>query len=198
MLSPELMSELTMAYTAPGRFFHNLDHIQACLAELEDALQNGASVEDPDAVRFAIWFHDVVYDGTRNDNEERSADAAREAALRLGHPVDFADRVHRLVLVTKHSDAYPTLAPDEELLCDIDLTSLAAPDFAANTEKIRQEYAHVPPDLFYPARRRILSQFLTRNRIYRTRFFSEKYEAKARVNLLREIHPPDATASANS
>jgi predicted metal-dependent HD superfamily phosphohydrolase len=185
-MSDAILLELTRSnYTAPNRFFHNLDHIAACLAELEDAMRNAVAIQDPEAVRFAIWFHDVVYDGTRPDNEELSAEAAYEAAGRLGRNVDFAAKVKRLVLVTKHSSLYPPVEPDEELICDIDLSSLAADDFAGNTALIRREYAHVPDELFSSSRKRILAAFLEMPFVYRTAFFRRKYEAKARENLRR-------------
>jgi predicted metal-dependent HD superfamily phosphohydrolase len=175
------LEELSRAYSQPDRFFHNLNHISDCLRKLDDAIAHGVAIADPEAVRFALWFHDVVYDGRRADNEELSADACHQAAL--GHGEVFAATAKRLVLVTKHSEAYAPATPDEELICDIDLTSLAADDFAGNTLLIRKEYAHVPDEEFYPARRRILARFLERERIYRTEFFARKYEVKARRNL---------------
>jgi predicted metal-dependent HD superfamily phosphohydrolase len=187
-----LLDELAAAYSAPGRHFHNLDHIRACLAELDDAIRHGVKIEDPEALRFAIWFHDLIYDGTRTDNEERSAQAARNAATELGHGAKFAAAVERLVLVTKHGILEPE-TPDEALICDIDLASLACSDFEGNTKRIREEYSHLPDEEFYPARRRILAGFLERPRIYRTEFFFAKYETAARQNLLRAT---SATGSA--
>ena len=63
--------ELVAAYTAPGRHYHNLAHIEDCLAAL--ARVDDLSAADREILTQAIWWHDVVYDATRADNEELSA-----------------------------------------------------------------------------------------------------------------------------
>ena len=32
--------------------------------------------DDFDSIRFSAWFHDIIYEANRSDNEERSADMA--------------------------------------------------------------------------------------------------------------------------
>src|SRR5437762_2672828 len=65
-----VFADLVAAYTGPGRFYHNLDHLADVLATV-GAL--GGQARDLAAVRFAAWFHDAVYDPRAADNEERSA-----------------------------------------------------------------------------------------------------------------------------
>ena len=74
--------ELVAAYTAPGRHYHNLAHIEDCLAAL--ARVDNLSAAEREILTEAIWWHDVVYDATRTDNEEFSARLA-EAARPRGH-----------------------------------------------------------------------------------------------------------------
>ena len=71
--------ELVAAYTAPGRHYHNLTHIEDCLGAL--AAVDGLSAAEREILTEAIWWHDVVYDATRSDNEELSARLA-EAHIR--------------------------------------------------------------------------------------------------------------------
>jgi hypothetical protein len=52
---------------------------------------------DREAMELAAWFHDAIYDTGRDDNEDRSAEVARE--LLASSPI--RDEVARLVLVTK-------------------------------------------------------------------------------------------------
>jgi predicted metal-dependent HD superfamily phosphohydrolase len=63
-------------------------------------------VEAPRAFTCALLFHDVVYEPTAGDNEERSADAAEAAisSLLAGHADAhaLATRVRRLIMATKH------------------------------------------------------------------------------------------------
>src|SRR4051812_20768490 len=64
------------AYSVPGRHYHTLTHIVACLDELDVVRP---LCRDADAVETALWYHDLVYDPSRADNEERSALAAADA-----------------------------------------------------------------------------------------------------------------------
>lgn len=52
------------------RSYHNLNHIERCLVELEKLNLN--EIEEAQLV-IAIWFHDIVYDTQRVDNEIQSA-----------------------------------------------------------------------------------------------------------------------------
>jgi predicted metal-dependent HD superfamily phosphohydrolase len=67
---------LVAAYTAPGRHYHNLAHIEDCLGAL--ARVENLSAAEREILSEAIWWHDVVYDATRSDNEELSAQLAEQ------------------------------------------------------------------------------------------------------------------------
>jgi predicted metal-dependent HD superfamily phosphohydrolase len=68
--------DLVAAYNAPGHHYHNLAHIEDCLAAL--ARVDNLSVAEREILSEAIWWHDVVYDATRTDNEELSAQLAEQ------------------------------------------------------------------------------------------------------------------------
>ena len=182
-MNQNTLKQLYAGYRRPNRHFHNLEHITDCFMELNEAIAAGVHIDNEEALRFAIWFHDYIYEGTLTTNEELSAKAAYETALREGYDETFARLVERLVLVTKHTDKYLPETNDEQLICDIDLSSLAAEDFSAKTELIREEYKHVPEELFRSERKKILATFNQRPRIYRTQYFHDKHDAKARENL---------------
>ena len=55
--------------------YHNLDHIADCLNQFYSSQH---LAEDPTAVEFALWFHDIVYDPKAPDNEEKSAEDGSE------------------------------------------------------------------------------------------------------------------------
>lgn len=61
------------AYTQKHRAYHNLRHIQELLDLLERAEH---LVENKALLLWAIWYHDVVYQPQRKDNEAQSADWA--------------------------------------------------------------------------------------------------------------------------
>jgi predicted metal-dependent HD superfamily phosphohydrolase len=167
-------------YRSAGRHYHTEEHVLECLQTFEPARP---LAERPDEVETALWFHDVVYDPRRHDNEERSADLVRAAAFAAGIAADVAERIAALVSSTSHHDAAES--GDRRLICDVDLAILAAPEerYRRYEADIRREYAHVPEPLYRLGRRRVLARFLRRERIYQTAHFWERLEARARANL---------------
>lgn len=175
---------LVRAYLEPHRAYHNLRHIDDCLRQFE-GVRNLAV--QPDAVEWALWYHDVVYAPRAKDNEERSAEAARRACDAAGLPSAFADRVADLILATRH-DAVPA-DPDAQLVVDIDLSILGRDDaeFDEYERSVRAEYRWVPDLLFRPGRARILRGFLDRPSIFSTAHFHSRFEEQARRNLRRSL-----------
>jgi predicted metal-dependent HD superfamily phosphohydrolase len=129
--------ELSAAYAAPGRHYHNLAHIEDCLGLLAGV--DGLSAHERDILSEAIWWHDVVYVPSRPDNEELSAQLA-ERHVRA----DISSEVGRLIRLTKTHD----LAADDRLgaiLISIDLSILGA-------EPARYDaYAAAAMPIFAPA-----------------------------------------------
>jgi predicted metal-dependent HD superfamily phosphohydrolase len=177
-----LFAQLMAAYAEPQRHYHTQQHLGECLSAFDAAC---TLAEHPDEVELALWFHDAIYDVNGHDNEQRSADWARRALLAAGVDAIAADRVHALVMATRHT-AVPT-GRDEQLLVDIDLSILAAERarFDEYEQQIRKEYAYVPGFLFRRKRREILKGFLQRATIYSTPHFHDTLEARARDNLRR-------------
>jgi predicted metal-dependent HD superfamily phosphohydrolase len=175
---------LLARYREPHRHYHNLDHVVACLNELLAARD---LVDDPRPIEAALWFHDAVYDPTRSDNEERSADLADASLASMGCDDDFRQRVRRLILATKHR-ASPVRS-DERLMVDVDLSILGQRPgvFDRYEAAIRREYAHVGEAEFCAGRAAFLQRLLARPLIYSTDRFREKYERSARENIARSI-----------
>jgi len=177
-----VFAQLTAAYAEPGRAYHTAEHIRDCLAELDLTLD---LAQHPDEVEAALWFHDAVYLPGASDNEGQSAELARTALSMGAVPREVTDRTAALVLATKHASV-PS-SPDEQLICDIDLSVLGRePEiFDAFERRIRREYAWVPEPTYRRERSAVLSGFLRRRSIYLTDQFRHRYEASARANLQR-------------
>jgi predicted metal-dependent HD superfamily phosphohydrolase len=172
---------LIAAYSAPGRHYHNLAHIEDCLGAL--AHVDGLSEAERDTLSEAIWWHDVVYDPTRPDNEELSAQLA-EAHVGF----DIAHEVGRLIRLTKAH----AVEPGDRLgaiLISIDLSILGAEParYDAYAAAIRMEYAHVPDRDYRAGRAKVLTQFAARPFIFPDAGFAEAYDRQARENLAREL-----------
>ena len=179
-----VFDQLLARYSEPHRKYHTARHLDECFARFEE-LRSDAT--HPDEVEFALWFHDAIYETKRHDNEERSADWARATGAAANLPLDVTDRIHTLILATRHN-AVPR-DTDEKILVDVDLSILGATSdrFDEYEDQIREEYAWVPGIVFRAKRRKILQGFLDRASIFNTRKFVEAYESQARANLDRSI-----------
>ena len=179
-----LRLELQRRYGEPQRHYHTMQHLGECLAWFD---REQALAERPGEVALALWFHDAIYDVHAHDNEARSADWARQAMQAAGVDAAAADRVHALVMATRH-DAVPE-GRDPELLIDIDLSILGAERarFDEYERQVHVEYGFVPEEIRLPRRRAILQRFLDRPAIYATPRMHALLEARARENLQHSI-----------
>lgn len=180
----ELHADLRHRYSEPHRAYHTLHHLGECLLLLEETRR---LAEHPAEIEIALWFHDAVYDPRKTDNEVLSADWARRELRRPGASLDLQQRVVDLVMVTCHNGVPES--SDQQLMSDIDLAILGAGPkrFDEYEKQVRDEYRHVPTALFRPERRKVLTGFLERPRIYCTEWFRERREAQARRNIERSL-----------
>lgn len=180
-----LGAQLVAAYAHPGRRYHDTRHLTEVLARVHELSAEGVEF-DRMAVVLAAWFHDGVYDG-EPDAEKRSAAWAAEALPTLVEP-DIVDEVVRLVLLTEHH--VPAADdPNGGALSDADLAILAAPPerYAEYVASVREEYAHVPDDLFAAGRASILQALLAKPHLFHTVYAQETWEATARANVEAEL-----------
>ncbi|MET4255918.1 putative metal-dependent HD superfamily phosphohydrolase [Bradyrhizobium sp. S3.12.5] len=173
--------DLAAAYAAPGRHYHNLAHIEDCLALL--ARVDGLSTHERDILTEAIWWHDVVYVPSQSDNEELSAHLAEQHARG-----EISSEVGRLIRLTRTHD----VKADDRLgaiLISIDLSILGAEParYDAYAAAIRQEFLHVSDADFRAGRAAVLRRFAARAVIYPNAGFAKKYDRRARDNLAREL-----------
>jgi pantetheine-phosphate adenylyltransferase len=170
------------AYSEPHRAYHNLDHILHTLEELDQILAFNPEDVRAKLVGTALWFHDVVYDPQRSDNEERSADYYCSLT-----PPHRRWSTRPMILATKyHAEAHdhPT-----KVMVDCDMAILGQPteEYQRYAANIRQEYSFVADDAFKEGRMKFLNGLLARPSIYLTDFFRARYESQARANIQAEI-----------
>lgn len=186
----------TLASNYSGRYYHNLSHVMYMLQMLED-MQNTVELKLTATERWelecAIWFHDVVYDVKRTDNEERSAQVAA-AFLRNALPSDLAlgaiDRVSCLINGTKSHNSNITYRT-HDILMDLDMAILGDTYFYPEYRwGVYNEYtdAGFSHKTLVEGRKKFLESILARPRIYLTNFFHDKLEAQARINIQKELN----------
>jgi predicted metal-dependent HD superfamily phosphohydrolase len=175
---PNLLLDLLRSYSEPHRFYHTLQHLGECLELLDEVAPLAVRLPE---IQLALWFHDAIYDPQRQDNEKLSANWAIESLSTIDSTI--AQRVHDLVLVTKHHRVLHDT--DAQLLVDVDLAILGAEEgrFAEYDRQIRQEYHWVSEKDFRVGRSQILRSFLERPAIYGTPWLADQLELKARRNL---------------
>jgi predicted metal-dependent HD superfamily phosphohydrolase len=173
-------------HTRPWRFYHNLSHIRSML-RLADECK--AHIADIRTVEFAVWFHDLFYETQARDNERRSARWACQALIGMGLDAALVSAVERCVLATQKHRADWFDIPDLPFFLDLDLAVLGAPEdeYCQYSEAIRREYGWVLDEAYCFGRKRVLSSFIQRPRIFSTTLMAERFEEQARQNLLKEL-----------
>jgi predicted metal-dependent HD superfamily phosphohydrolase len=186
MISGAVRDELIARYGEPHRRYHTMVHVQDCLDKL--AACDDLNGDERRLLEAALWFHDAVYDPTRNDNEAESARLAEDRLTALGEPAAFIAEVSRLILLT----AGHTVEAGDRLgarLVSIDLSILGTDPAAydAYAADIRAEYAHVPEPLYRAGRAAIMSRFVESEVLFPDPAWAARLDTPARANLRREI-----------
>jgi Uncharacterized protein conserved in bacteria len=183
-LSSRYWSEIVINYCDAGRYHHTLDHIESMYRELF-AVKD--MIDDWDTILFALFYHDIVYNTQKNNNEAESVELAKDRLSSLMYSPEKIDRCVIHILATKgHCVAKDN---DTNLFTDADLSILGSPAdlYRCYTEKIRKEYTFYPDKVYNGGRKKVLQHFLNMPRIYKTEYFSDKYEKQAHENLKNEI-----------
>lgn len=178
-------NKLVTHYSQKHRSYHNTNHINAVLQQLDQARD---FADDFNAIELAVWFHDAIYNVFSSENELNSAIWASEFLQDNSAGKESSDRVYSLIMATLHNAAPES--NDARIMVDIDLSILGSnpEDYNIFEKSIREEYKLIPGFVFKKKRKIILQGFLERENIYSHQYFHEKYEINARSNLANAIH----------
>lgn len=174
--------DLVVMMSETHRHYHDMTHIEALVNEYRKYLHEADGANFEKEIVAAIWFHDVVYDPRRNDNEERSAEYARRVLSPINLDVLL---VVDLIMDTKLHEGGSGV---RDLFSDLDLSIFKAKagDYREYALNIRREYSFVPFDEYVAHRIKILNSFVERPKIFQTKYYSQ-FDATARENLNWEI-----------
>lgn len=176
--------DLLNDYNAEQRHYHDLAHIGNLLVLFED---NRFRIRDEDAVFFAIWFHDAIYNTWKSNNEEKSADFAYEVLRQTSMPTEQINKIVAYIHATKtHVSDGDT---DLDLFLDFDLSILGADEaiYEVYRRQIREEFHSFPSFIYNRGRKKAMRTLMEKGYIYKTDEFRRLYEAKARQNIQREL-----------
>ena len=176
---------LKQKYSEKHRFYHNLGHINKCLRELNEYVLNNSILLNE--IEFAVWYHDILYDPKKQDNEEESVKIAQDVCRESNLSATFGKTVEKLILSTKHLKEPEELY--EKIIVDVDLAILGSDtiQYDEYESNIRNEYSFVNNLDFAIGRKNILKRFIEKKHIFNTEYFQNKYEIIARNNLERTI-----------
>lgn len=179
-----LWNEIDKAYSHKKRHYHTVQHLANLLQQLEEVKEK---IQQWDAVLFALYYHDIVYNTLRSDNEEKSALLAEERMRNMGIPAGITAACTNMIRATAAHAQSPDA--DTNYFTDADLAVLGQDwdTYTAYYQAIRKEYALYPNLVYNPGRKKVLNHFLQMERIYKTGPFFTKFEQQAKENMQKEL-----------
>ena len=184
-----LWQDIAVRYNESQRAYHSLQHIQQLFTQFE---QIKPHLNEPHIIALALFYHDVIYEPTRSDNELKSAEYAVET-LRPYLSAAQCQYIYALIMMTaNHKLAECSNAQknfDSAYLLDMDLSILGASwsEYEQYAQAVRQEYAHVSNIDYRVGRIAVLTELLAHPTLYLTDYYSTRLETQARQNIKREI-----------
>jgi predicted metal-dependent HD superfamily phosphohydrolase len=183
-LAMQLWNEIEENYCNKKRYYHTLDHLESLLQQL---FTIKIKIKDWDTILFSLYYHDIIYNPLKTNNEEKSAEFAENRMQLIGVPKIIIENCVRQILATKKH--LLSIDNDTNIFIDADLSILGQPwnVYADYYKQVRNEYALYPDLIYKPGRKKVLQHFLQMERIFKTDYFFERFEGQAKANLEKEL-----------
>lgn len=180
-----LWQDIATRYSEPVRTYHTLSHLQQLFSQFE---QVKSSLKQPSSIALALFYHDIIYDPTKQDNELQSALLFQKIYAHT-LPSALIERIYELIMLTATHELTDHLDSDAAYLLDMDLSILGTErsDYQRYAQAVRQEYIHVANDGYRSGRIKVLEGLLAHPRLYLTDYYYERLEQQARQNIENEI-----------
>jgi|GEM_PF-1720276 len=177
----ELTKKIMSQYGQEKREYHNLEHIQHSLWELDKLNDNKI---DKTSIELAIWFHDYCYKAGASDNEVQSAKFMEDNLRSYTSQINI-QFVKELILAHPKSK---NLSLNQKIFLDIDYSIFGQKplEYMSYKQNINLEYQCVPKWIFRFKRKAFLKRLL-RSGVFQTEWFKEKYKEKALKNIKDEL-----------
>ena len=183
-LTNELWTEIEKNYSSKKRHYHTLHHLDSLLAQLTDVK---GKIQKWNTILFSLYYHDIVYNSLKSDNEEKSAELAERRMKQISVSIDTIELCKNQILATKSH--IKSTNSDTNYFTDADLSILGQnwETYSVYYKNVRKEYSIYPDFVYNPSRKKVLNHFLSMDRIFKTDFFHNKFEIQAKRNLQKEI-----------
>jgi predicted metal-dependent HD superfamily phosphohydrolase len=178
---------LMKCYSEPHRYYHTVQHIYECLRYLRKHYGDQRMIH---LVQFAIFYHDIVYDVTKKDNEEQSAKQWMDYSRNLSSMM----LVHRLVVESLiEMTASHKLAPNSSILFkimnDVDMHVFLCPDghYLEYARNVWKEYSVFGREGYLKGRLQFLSTIDVDSMFFTSEALEHIHHARANLALEKEI-----------
>lgn len=179
-----LWQEIEEHYTNKKRHYHTFEHLENLLFQLTPIR---TKISSWNTILFTLFYHDVIYNSLKNNNEEKSAELAVKRMNQLSIPNKVIENCFSQILATKSHKTSEN--SDTNYFTDADL-SILGQNWEVYTQyykNVRKEYAVYPNIIYNSGRKKALLHFLTMENIFKTEYFYQKFEETARKNIQKEI-----------
>jgi predicted metal-dependent HD superfamily phosphohydrolase len=180
----ELWTEIEKNYSSKKRHYHTLEHLDNLLSQLTEVK---SEIQNWETILFTLFYHDIIYNSIKSDNEEKSAELAEKRMKQISVSKDKIELCKKQILATKSH--IRSTDNDTNYFTDADLSVLGQnwETYLLYYKNVRKEYSIYPALVYNPGRKKVLNHFLSMARIFKTDFFYNKFETQAKLNLQQEI-----------
>ncbi len=179
-----LWHEIATYYSHKKRHYHTLTHLENLLRELIGVKND---ITHWNTILFSLFYHDIIYNPLKQNNEEKSAALAEKRMKRIGVAQEVITSCKKQILATKQHLQSPD--NDTNYFTDADLSILGQNwnTYLEYSQNIRKEYAVYPDIIYKSGRKKVLQHFLQMEQIFKTEHFFQKFEKQAKENLQKEL-----------
>ncbi len=180
-----LWDAITKKHGAKNRYYHNLSHLEHLYHSLVEVKIH---IRDWDILLFALFYHDYIYNVLKQDNEEQSAKKVIEILHSLNIEKNRITHCEEIILATKGHNISKN--SDVNYFTDADLSILGSDwkNYTTYFSNVRKEYKYYPDFLYNKGRIKVLQHFIKMPRIFKTDYFYNQFESRAKDNLQQEIN----------
>lgn len=154
----DLWDEITDHYSGSERHYHSLQHLENLLDQLNMVKDD---IKDWNAILFTLYYHDIIYNPLKNDNEEKSAATAALRMQALGVTDKTITACKLQIIATKQH--LKSEDADTNYFTDADLAILGQSweDYTAYYQNVRKEYSIYPALIYNAGRKKVLKHFFS-------------------------------------
>ena len=178
--------EILENYTKKWKFYHNLNHVYSFvnLFEKYNKFINNYKNE----FLISIYFHDIIYIPSRNDNEEESINMFNKFYNEVKPNNLNKEKVIEFIAETKNHSLSKDYDFELDLFLDMDMQIVSDENWEEYENKIRKEYCFMDENEYKNKRRQFLQSLVNKNRLFRTQIFYDTYEQIAKNNITNIIN----------